>query len=101
VNRLASGIGMLVFAIAGAAEARPRAEPSLVVDVTETGVALNGYPARDLKELRVRLTDVFGTRADKTLTVKAAACVPYGKLAEVVSLAYQWGVKRVLVPSGG
>jgi biopolymer transport protein ExbD len=71
------------------------------VDVTETGVALNGYPARDLKELRVRLTDVFGTRADKTLTVKATASVPYGKLAEVVSLAYQWGVKRVLVPSGG
>ena len=48
-----------------------------------------------LEALDAKLKDIFQTRSDKTLFVKATGEVPYGKVVEAMDVARGSGVERI------
>jgi biopolymer transport protein ExbD len=85
-----------------AANVQQNAEPDanqLVLDIDETGqVTINKQPVT-WEELPLRIRDIFETRSDKTIFLRAAAGLKYGDVVAVLDVARGNGVERVgIVP---
>lgn len=74
----------------------------LVLDIDVNGqVTINKQPVtRD--ELPLRIRDIFETRSDKTIFLRAAPSLKYGQVVAILDVARGNGVERVgIVPPGG
>src|SRR3989475_8976175 len=49
-------------------------------------ITVNKSPVANMEELDQRLKDIFQTRSDKTMFVRAAGKVPYGKVVEAMAV---------------
>ena len=58
-------------------------------------LTVNKSPVANMEELDQRLKDIFQTRSDKTMFVKAAGKIPYGKVVEAMDVAKGAGVERI------
>src|SRR5262245_33839525 len=56
----------------------------VVLALDDTGISVNKSPVSSLEELDNRLKDIFQARSDKTIFVRAAGTVPYGKVVEAM-----------------
>src|SRR5512134_1883184 len=45
-------------------------------------ISVNKNPVSNMEDLATRLRDIFQTKSDKTMFVKAAGKIPYGKVVE-------------------
>jgi biopolymer transport protein ExbD len=83
-------------ALPAKAQDRPPAPPPpLVLVVEEAGMNLNGLPLATPEELESLLRDVFETRSDRTLFVKAAGGVAYRRVVESLDVARGAGAERI------
>jgi biopolymer transport protein TolR len=71
----------------------------LVMDIDVNGqVTINKQPV-NWDELPLRIRDIFETRADKTIFLRAAPSLSYGEVVAVLDVAKGNGVERVgIVP---
>ncbi len=71
----------------------------LVLDIDVNGqVTINKQPI-NMDELPLRIRDIFETRADKTIFLRAAPTLTYGEVVAVLDVAKGNGVERVgIVP---
>jgi biopolymer transport protein ExbD len=69
----------------------------LGVENSPTGpiYTVNRNPIGNLEELDNRLKDIFQTRSDKTLFVRASGDIGYGKVVEAMDVARGAGVERI------
>jgi biopolymer transport protein TolR len=58
-------------------------------------ITVNKSPVANLEELDQRLKDIFQTKSDKTIFVKASGNIPYGKVVEAMDIARGAGVERI------
>src|SRR4029434_6384125 len=58
-------------------------------------ITVNKSPVANLEELDQRLKDIFQTKSDKTIFVKASGKIPYGKVVEAMDIARGAGVERI------
>jgi biopolymer transport protein ExbD len=77
----------------------------LVLDIDPNGqVTINKQPV-NFDELPLRIRDIFETRADKTIFLKAAPSLKYGQVVAILDVAKGNGVERVGIvppePAGG
>ena len=68
---------------------------TVVLSLDDTGISVNKSPVGTIEELHNRLTDIFQTRTDKTIFVRAGAKIPYGKVVEAMDVAKGAGVERI------
>jgi len=73
----------------------PEKSNQVVLDLQENGTFVNKNPVGSLEELENRLKDIFQTRSDKTIFVKAADKTLYGKVVEAMDIAKGAGVERI------
>jgi biopolymer transport protein TolR len=83
---------------------RPGPEPALFVTLDEvagTGsvISLNRGPVSSLEDLALKLGDALQSRSDKTIFVKAAAEVPYGRVVDAMDVARGAGAERIGIVS--
>jgi biopolymer transport protein ExbD len=69
--------------------------PSLVLTIEPGGLALNREPVASLDALSGRLADLFATRGDRTLFVRADGVVPYGDVVAAMDVAKGAGADRI------
>jgi biopolymer transport protein ExbD len=68
----------------------------IVMELTESGsISINKLPVASMDELGQKLRDVFQTRNDKTIFVRADPKALYGKVVEAMDVARGAGVERV------
>jgi biopolymer transport protein ExbD/biopolymer transport protein TolR len=69
----------------------------LSVDDSASGpvISVNKTPITTLEELDQRLRDIYQTKSDKTLFVRASGKVLYGKVVEAMDVARGAGVERI------
>ena len=74
----------------------PEKSNQVVLGLEETGTFMvNKNPVPTVEELENRLKDIFQTRSDKTIFVKAAGKVPYGRVVQAMDIAKGAGVERI------
>jgi biopolymer transport protein ExbD len=73
----------------------PSQSNQVVLSLDDNGLSVNKSPVGTMEELDGRLKDIFQTRADKTMFVKASGNVPYGKVVEAMDVAKGAGVERI------
>jgi biopolymer transport protein ExbD len=72
-----------------------RSQSNQVVLALEDGViTINKTPVA-LEELESRLKDVYQSRSDKTIFVRATGTVPYGRVVQAMDIAKGAGVERI------
>src|SRR5262245_1513298 len=80
-------------------ENQPQRSDQVVLSVEEAPggavITVNKSPVANLEELDNRLKDIFQTKADKTIFVRASGKVPYGKVVEAMDVARGAGVERI------
>jgi biopolymer transport protein TolR len=74
---------------------RPQDSNQVVLGLDETGMTVNKSPVGTMEELATRLRDIFQTRSDKTIFVRASGKVLYGKVVEAMDIAKGAGVERI------
>lgn len=78
------------------------AEPDpnqLVLNIDAVGEVTINKQVVALEELPLRIRDIFETRADKTIFLKAAGSLTYGEVVSILDVAKGNGVERVgIVP---
>jgi biopolymer transport protein TolR len=75
---------------------QPKPDNSQVVlGLEENGTFVNKSLVSSLEELENRLKDIFQARTDKTIFVKAAGKIPYGKVVQAMDIARGAGVERI------
>ena len=67
----------------------------VVLSVEEALISVNKSPVGDMNELEQRLRDLYQTRSDKTIFVRATGAVPYGKVVAAMDAAKGAGVERI------
>jgi biopolymer transport protein ExbD len=67
----------------------------VVLGLEENGTFVNKSLVSSLEELENRLKDIFQARSDKTIFVKAAGKIPYGKVVQAMDIARGAGVERI------
>jgi biopolymer transport protein TolR len=67
----------------------------VVLSVEESLITVNKSPVGTMQELEQRLRDIFQTRSDKTIFVRASGKVPYGKVVAAMDAARGAGVERI------
>jgi biopolymer transport protein TolR len=69
----------------------------LAIDDSPSGpiISVNKSPVATMDELENRLKDIFQARSDKTIFVRAAGAVLYGKVVEAMDAAKGAGVERI------
>ena len=72
---------------------QPTKQP-VVLGIEEAAITVNKSPVA-LEELEARLKDIFQTRSDKTIFVRASGKVPYGKVVQAMDIARGAGVERI------
>ena len=79
-----------------------QAEPDpnqLVLSIDAVGEVTINKQVVALEELPLRIRDIFETRADKTIFLKASGILTYGEVVEILDVAKGNGVERVgIVP---
>jgi biopolymer transport protein ExbD len=80
-------------------EPQPPDPNQLVLDIDPNGqVTINKQPV-NMDELPLRIRDIFETRSDKTLFLRAAPSLKYKQVVAVLDVAKGNGVERVgIVP---
>ncbi len=73
----------------------PEKSNQVVLDLQENGTFVNKNPVASLEELENRLKDIFQTRSDKTIVVKASGKTLYGKVVQAMDIAKGAGVERI------
>ena len=76
----------------------PNKDPStqVVLAIEDSGtISVNKTPMASLEELDQRLKDIFQTKSDKTIFVKASGKVLYSKVVEAMDIARGAGVERI------
>ena len=68
---------------------------TVVLSVEETLISVNKNPVGDMSELEQRLRDIYQTRSDKTIFVRASGDVAYGKVVAAMDAAKGAGVERI------
>ena len=58
-------------------------------------LTVNKSPVGTMAELEQRLRDIFQTRSDKTIFVRASGPIPYGRVVEAMDAARAAGVERI------
>jgi biopolymer transport protein ExbD len=72
-----------------------RTPPNQVVLALEEGaITVNKTPG-SVEELASRLRDIFQSRSDKTIFVRATGTVPYGRVVQAMDIAKGAGVERI------
>ena len=74
---------------------KPSDTNQVVLGLDETGMTVNKSPVGTMDELNTRLRDIFQTRSDKTMFVRASGKVLYGKVVEAMDIAKGAGVERI------
>jgi biopolymer transport protein ExbD len=75
-----------------------QSEPShqVVLGIEDSGtISVNRTPVGSLEELDQRLKDIYQTKSDKTLFVRASGKVAYKKVVEAMDIARGAGVERI------
>jgi biopolymer transport protein TolR len=69
----------------------------MALDDSPSGVILsvNKSPVATIDELENRLKDIYQARSDKTIFVRAAGSVAYGRVVEAMDAAKAAGVERI------
>jgi biopolymer transport protein ExbD len=68
----------------------------VVLGIEDSGtISINKTPVATLDELDQRLKDIYQTKADKTMFVRASGKVLYGKVVEAMDIARGAGVERI------
>jgi biopolymer transport protein TolR len=67
---------------------------TVVLGIEETALTVNKNPVT-VEDLASRLKDIFQARSDKTIFVRAAGGVPYGKVVQAMDIARGAGVDRI------
>jgi biopolymer transport protein TolR len=67
---------------------------TVVLGLEEGAITVNKSPVT-MEELDSRLKDIFQARSDKTIFVKAAGTVPYGRVVQAMDIAKGAGVERI------
>jgi len=76
-------------------EPQPPDPNQLVLDIDANGqVTINKQPI-NMDELPLRIRDIFETRTDKTIFLRAAPSLSYGDVVAVLDIAKGNGVERV------
>jgi len=76
-------------------EPQPPDPNQLVLDIDPNGqVTINKQPV-NMDELPLRIRDIFETRSDKTIFLRAAPSLKYGEVVAVLDIAKGNGVERV------
>jgi biopolymer transport protein ExbD len=73
----------------------PKDTNQVVLGLEENGTFVNKSLISSLEELENRLKDIFQARTDKTIFVKAAGKIPYGKVVQAMDIARAAGVERI------
>jgi biopolymer transport protein ExbD len=63
-----------------------------VLTVAESGLTLNRTPVATMDDLDARLRELLPLRADKTVFLRAAGEVRYGRVVEVMDVAQGAGI---------
>jgi len=66
----------------------------VVLSIEEGAMTINKNPV-DFPELASRLRDIYQARSDKTMFVKAAGTIPYGRVVNAMDVARGAGVERI------
>ena len=74
---------------------KPNDTNQVVLGLDETGMTVNKSPVGTMDELGTRLRDIFQTRSDKTIFVRASGKVLYGRVVEAMDIAKGAGVERI------
>ncbi|MCM2254790.1 MAG: biopolymer transporter ExbD [Vicinamibacteria bacterium] len=75
---------------------KPQQTNTVVLAIEDSGaITVNKSPVGSLDELDERLKDIFQTRSDKTMFVKASGKVLYMKVVEAMDIARGAGVERI------
>ncbi len=74
---------------------KPQDSNQVVLGLDETGMTVNKSPVGTMEELDTRLRDIFQTRSDKTIFVRASGKVLYGRVVEAMDIAKGAGVERI------
>ena len=74
---------------------QPQQSNQVVLGLDETGMTVNKSPVGTMDELNTRLRDIFQTRTDKTMFVRASGKVLYGRVVEAMDIAKGAGVERI------
>ena len=74
---------------------KPSDSNQVVLGIDETGMTVNKSPVGTMEELATRLRDIFQTRSDKTIFVRATGKVLYGRVVEAMDVAKGAGVERI------
>ena len=74
---------------------KPSDSNQVVLGLDETGMTVNKSPVGTMEELGTRLRDIFQTRSDKTIFVRASGKVLYGRVVEAMDIAKGAGVERI------
>jgi biopolymer transport protein TolR len=70
-------------------------EPVVLALEESGGITVNRLAVTGLEELETRLKEIFQTKTDKTMFVKASGKVLYGKVVEAMDVARGAGVERI------
>jgi biopolymer transport protein ExbD len=68
---------------------------TVVLSVEDALISVNKSPVGSLQELEQRLRDIYQTRSDKTIFVRASGGVPYGRVVACMDAAKGAGVERI------
>jgi biopolymer transport protein TolR len=68
---------------------------TVVLSVEDALISVNKSPVGSMSELEQRLRDIYQTRSDKTIFVRASGGVPYGKVVAAMDAAKGAGVERI------
>jgi biopolymer transport protein TolR len=58
-------------------------------------ISVNKSPVSNLDDLETKLRDIYQTKSDKTMFVKAGGKIAYGKVVEAMDIARGAGVERI------
>jgi biopolymer transport protein TolR len=58
-------------------------------------ISVNKSPVSNLDDLETKLRDIYQTKSDKTMFVKASGKIAYGKVVEAMDVARGAGVERI------
>ncbi len=77
-------------------EKTPPPSNQVVLGIDDAGLfSVNKSPVASIEQLDSRLKDIFQTRSDKTIFVRASGKVPYKKVVQAMDVARGAGVERI------
>ncbi len=78
----------------------PSPEPPIFLVVEGDGLRFAGAPVADLADLGSRARDLLAVRGERTVYVRAAGEVPYGRLVQAIDTVVGAGAARIGIVTG-